>query len=740
MESSSNNQQNRRQQPRQRSAQQQPRQRSAQQQRPANGQRQSVSADAARQQQARRQAAQRQAAREQQQAAHRQQMRDQTMREHQARMQAQRAQGAAAYSTSKYVARNGKQSRRNAADDIRTAAAGGYRPPQGGGGHHARKSHRKRNIIIAVVAAVVVLLLVPTVAFGMSALGARDDANTLMTQGRNMVAQIKAGDMAGAKVSADEFDKTAEKLHKDTDSPLWAAATMLPVYGEDIKQVRALADAADVLAGQVLVPVVDSLPEGGISAIMVDGGINVQAMQNILVPLGASSDAIHECAEKLENTGETHIEQLKSPMSTIKSALSTLDDLSAQATELSNVLPGLLGAQGTRTYLLVACSGAEIRSTGGFPGSAGLMTVTNGKIEIGDFSSPAAAVPNLPDEQKIMVPPEEERIFGKRVTESFFDTTFIPNFPRAAELMKLIWDHYPNPRYEGIICVDPVFLQRILALTGGITTTDGTVVDGTNAAEMLMNTVYIKYPDNNDAQDALFSQVANHALGQVFGNIGSVDIVQFMNTLLNSFKDKRIFMWVSNPNEEAVIQNLGWANAVSTSEIEPETGIYVGCAMGAKIDWYLDINTEVSPGTKNPDGSTSYNVKVTFLNTLSEAQAIELPWYVSGADAIKRTGADMPLDVYLYAPRGGSITNMQTDGYFTGTDYYNGHWNTMPGEDPMTRAEYAGNEVWFGMTQMVGESTTTLTYTVTTSPKATEELALAITPLPNEKLMETGRQ
>ena len=556
MDSSSNNRQpQRRNQDAQRRRQAQPRQQQTRSQRPtqgtqqtrASGQRQSVRADATRQQQARQQTAQRQQARAQQQAAHRQQMRDQTMREHQARMQAQRAQSATAYSTNKYVARNGRQSRRNAAEDIRAAAQGHHAPAQG---RPARppKSHRKRNVILAVVAALILVIVIPGVAFGVSVMGARDDARQLMTQGRNIVDQIKAGDMTGAQGTAADFESTAEKLHNATNNPLWAGATFIPVFGSDINQVRILAEACDSLAKQVVTPVVKGFPSGGMRDIMVDGGINVQAIQNILVPLGSASGMIHECNEKLDNAGETHIEQLKGPMGTVRSAFDMLDSVSAQATELSNVLPGIFGAQGTRSYLIAACTGAELRSTGGFPGSVGLMTIDNGKMQVGEFASPTKSAPMLPEELAPEMSQEEERIFGWRIAQYFPDSTYVPDFPRAADLMDQIWERSGNAPINGIICVDPVFLQRVLALTGGVTTSDGTVVDGTNAAEMLMNTVYIKYADNTDAQDAMFTQVASHALGQIFGNLGSVDLMKFATTLLQSVEDKRFFAWMKACN------------------------------------------------------------------------------------------------------------------------------------------------------------------------------------------------
>ena len=172
----------------------------------------------------------------------------------------------------------------------------------------------------------------------------------------------------------------------------------------------------------------------------------------------------------------------------------------------------------------------------------------------------------------------------------------------------------------------------------------------------------------------------------------------------------------------------------SVSETEPVAGIYFGAASGAKSFWYLDAGTQVSEGRKNADGSTSYDVTVTFSNTLSDAAASDMSWYITGEAAIKRSVSDMHLDVYLYAPAGGSISNMQTDGYFFDSGYFGGEWYTTPGPDPMTKASYNGNEVWYGITGINGGESTTISYTVTTSPKAEASLQIDMTPLANEAL------
>lgn len=609
-----------------------------------------------------------------------------------------------------------------------------------GGSKHVRRKNKRRNIIIAVVVAVVLLLVVPSVALVVNAKSAMTDAKTMVAQGKQLATQLKEGDMSGAQASAVDFAATAKNLDDNVNSPLWAPATLIPVYGEDVKEVRVLAKTADELSEQVLMPVVDALPAGGMSQIFSDGGFNPEVIQAICKPLEDSADAIAECTQLIEGLGEPHLEQLKKPVELAKSLMPTVNEIAQSA----YALPNMLGMNGPRTYLLVACTEAETRSVGGFPGSAGIMTLDNGKIDISNMEAP-----NLPitDEPWMMQATEEEQlIFGNRVAQYFYDAGYIPHFPRAAEFMKQMWEIHDRPAIDGVISVDPVFLQSVLGLTGAITTSDGTVVDGTNAAELLMNTVYIEFtsddqPDSasaltaNQKQNAFFSDVASQALDGIFENLGSVDVMDFFKMLINSIDNKRLYAWMVVPEEQIVLEKLDASCAVSDSETSPETGVYLGSAMGSKIGWYLDADVKVGEGRENLNGSTSYDVTVTISNMLSEEAAVALPAVVTGNGyvPIKRTASDMLLDVYLYAPAGGTITDVQTNGYFVPSTEFSGGWYTQPTDEPMTKTNYNGREVYYGVTSINGQENTTISYVVTTSSQAIEKLSVDMTPLARDK-------
>ena len=534
---------------------------------------------------------------------------------------------------------------------------------------------------------------------------------------------------------------------------MWKPLTFIPVFGDDIKSVRTLASVAYELSEKVLVPMTEGLPAEGNARVFADGGFNVPVIQALLVPIGAESVTIQECAERVNAMGNPHIAQLMEPITTVKQLMGALAEVSEYAGDLSQALPGLLGANGPRTYLVIACTESELRSVGGFPGSAGLMTIDNGKMSIGAMDAPFIPIVS-PETVDQKLTEEEWTLFGSRAGECFGDAGYIPDFPRAASIMKSIWEADNRPAIDGILSVDPVFLQNVLDLTGSITTSDGVVVDGTNAAEILSSVVYSMYKPEmfieeageahndielaNARQNAFFGEVATLSLDKFFGNIGSANMLKTLQKLGEAIANKHIYMWVNNADEQSVLNKLGVTCTLSVNEDEPVLGVYLATTIATKVNWYLDVNTEVSDRTKNADGSTSYVVSTTITNTLSPEEANALSSYITApdpyaADRIRSMG-DMILDVYLFAPAGGTITELKAEGSFAPETMFDdmSTWYTRPGSEPMTKASYSGLETWYGVTMIEPLQSTTLRYRVTTSPNAVADLSVDTTPLAND--------
>ena len=72
------------------------------------------------------------------------------------------------------------------------------------------------------------------------------------------------------------------------------------------------------------------------------------------------------------------------------------------------------------------------------------------------------------------------------------DLAVYPDTSRSAEGMRAIWQRTPwgsNTQLDGVLMVDPVFLQELTKISGNVTILDGTVLTGDNTAEFLLNKV-----------------------------------------------------------------------------------------------------------------------------------------------------------------------------------------------------------------------------------------------------------
>lgn len=596
--------------------------------------------------------------------------------------------------------------------------------------HHGNKP----KIIAAVIITVILVFGVSGAAFAMSAMEAKDDAQALVSQGKQLKDQIVGGDMASAKTTSQQMASTVKKLHDTTSGPLWGVATLIPVVGGDIQTVRIVSDSAEVLVNDVLVPAMDAIPANGLAGLMSeDGAINVSVIEDLLNVVSGSAPVLTENAAQLENSPEPTIEQLKGPIDQVKTLMATLAPIADSATELKDTLPAILGADGKRTYLIIACTSAEMRSSVGFAGSFGLMTVDNGKISLGEFVG-ADKNPRLAESVSAATD-EDIRLFR---VESSLDSRDVPqiiDFERVGEIESQIWDANGHGKVDGVIALDTIVLQRMLALTGTkVTTPGGDVLDGNSTSDFLLNGVYKKYTDPAQ-QDATFALVANAAANGVFGNIGKVNIAKLASTIKSSVDEGRIAVYMANDNEEAMLEDFGFAGTVSSDTKVPETGIYTSACYGGKMFYYLASDIDVGKGVKNSDGSITYDVKVTFSNQLDSAELGTLTDYITNGGGFD---GSLHFFVYLLAPSGGKISDITTEGRFYGADEYPipAFAITAGGNDAMNETTYQGNDLWYGWTKVPMGDKTVITYKVTTAPGAESDLVVRTTPLADDTVID----
>lgn len=581
--------------------------------------------------------------------------------------------------------------------------------------HRHRKGERKKRRVTAVVAAIVVVVLV---AFGVSGFMLLNSAKTVKSQAKETVEivgglkdKVTSGDFSTLPDDAKKIDELCSSMKKETSSPVWTMASFIPVYGSDINAARTMVDALSDVSSGALVPMADNLAQATPGKLFQDGTINVSALQAVADSLSDSSKVFKSANKKVQSIGDTHIAQVTELVDKAKDGFAVLDGAVDAAEKVAPVLPQMLGANGqTRNYLVYAMNNVEIRACGGFGGSQGLISVTDGQMSIGDF------VPRIglsEDEAVESVDEEDEALFGDHSNLYNSGNTYSPDWPRNSQRVAALWKSQYGQDVDGVVGIDPVFLQYLLGLVGNVSLPDGTVVNGTNAAKVLMHDVYWNYPV--EESDGIFASVASAAFDKILGGIGDVDVTKLVGAFERGAEEGRLIAWMRNDDEQNAIKEMGIDASLPDPDdpsADPVAGVYFNNLSFSKLDWYLNADTQIGQGVKNGDGTCSYRITVTLTNIMTQEEAGKLPDYVA-ASASGAARDDERLYVSLFAPTGGNISDLTVEGTQFG----------------LGAATWHGIPFYSGTVDLHAGETTTITYTLTTSAEAGDKpLTLRQTP------------
>ena len=581
--------------------------------------------------------------------------------------------------------------------------------------HRHRKGERKNRRVSAIVAAIVAVVLV---AFGVSGFMLFNSAKTVKSQAKETVEivgglkdKVTSGDFSTLPDDAKKIDELCSSMKKETSSPVWTMASFIPVYGGDINAARTMVDALSDVSSGALVPMADNLAQATPGKLFQDGTINVSALQAVADSLSDSSKAFKSANEKIQGIGDTHIAQVTELVDKAKDGFATLNGAVDAAEKVAPVLPQMLGANGqTRNYLLYAMNNVEIRACGGFGGSQGLISVTDGQMSIGEF------VPRIglsEDEAVESVDEEDEALFGNHSNLYNSGNTYSPDWPRNSQRVAALWKSQYGQDVDGVVGIDPVFLQYLLGLVGNVSLPDGTVIDGTNAAKVLMHDVYWNYPV--EESDGIFASVASAAFDKILGGIGDVDVTKLVGAFERGAEEGRLIAWMRNDDEQNAIKETGIDASLPDPDdpsADPVAGVYFNNLSFSKLDWYLNADTQIGQGVKNGDGTCSYRITVTLTNIMTQEEAGKLPDYVA-AGASDAARDDERLNVSVFAPTGGNISDLTVEGTQFG----------------LGAATWHGIPFYSGTVDLHAGETTTITYTLTTSAEAGDKpLTLRQTP------------
>ncbi len=503
------------------------------------------------------------------------------------------------------------------------------------------------------------VLLVFAVIFAVQAIKASSALRLAASQTEVLKSQIVSGDDVGAKATLTALQISTRDAHETTDSLLWDVGSRVPFLGRNVSAIQTVSAVVDQVALEALPPLVGLSEKVNLNAFSPrDGKIDLKTIVEIRPSVTDAATALTAANDRVKtiNAGSLLV-PIREPVLTIQSKLEAAQSAAVTSSSAARLMPSMLGGKGARRYLLLVQNNAEIRPTGGIAGSFAILNANKGKLSMGQQGSIQDLLP-FPDPVMPMAK-DESAVFSSSLVSDLRDVNLTPNFPRTSEIAKAMAKRGLGVDVDGVISVDPIAMGYFLAGTGPITlATKGLVIDQNNAVDVLLNGIYLDYPDNQ-VQDDLFEEAARATFDLVKSGRGDSRLV--ISGLVEAANENRLTLWSSHKSEQAEISQTGLSGIVGGDDGKsPHVGIYLSDSASTKMEYYLDYTAFVR-AERCLAGDIQQLTATTMLTSVAPAKAAKLSKSVTGDGAFTPRGT-MRLNVRLYSPYEGGFTEVKVNG------------------------------------------------------------------------------
>jgi len=235
---------------------------------------------------------------------------------------------------------------------------------------------------------------------------------------------------------------------------------------------------------------------------------------------------------------------------------------------LAAMLHGIMAPDDAKRYLLVFQNNREMRGSGGFLGSYGLLDVYKGEIQ--KFEVPAGGSYDVSGQiLDDIVGPEPLQYINPRW--EFHDSNWWPDWPTSAR--KIIWffERGALTKVDGVIAVTPTVIEQLLPIYGPIDLTEDyeVAISQENLVDIIQQEIeYRRRADSNEPKQIL-TDLSAVLLEKLFKSKGE-DLWPALSVLNKAVLEKHILFY--SPEQE--LERLALENGIA-GEIKQTSGDYL---------------------------------------------------------------------------------------------------------------------------------------------------------------------
>ena len=446
-------------------------------------------------------------------------------------------------------------------------------------GHRGRRpsAPRRRPSVLIGGGALLALAVVALVLAVFRYLPALDEARALRT---DLVAMASRAQAAGLEIDRPALDGLGRDLAAArgrmnrlakllADDPLVLLARAFPPTAANMRGADAvigaandLFDAADqgMTIGRRFVAIKEAQAANPAKAPALAQLVELMATSRDSA--SAAEAALSRARDKLATIPNALAGPVESARDAIAERVNKYHPLLQSYLTISARLPAILGWDGPRRYLILTQNPAELRPTGGFIGSYGIITFDQGRVTERTFRD--IFLLDLPWSYPFIKPPAElaNYLLGPKQPWQLADANWSPDFPTSAQdAIRLYANESGDTKIDGVLGITTYAIDELLKVTGPITVPEyqATIASGETTIKTLQLTRVARKPRDN--RKAFLSTFAD----RLFATLLDLPPKQWGALLgrANTFQSQRLLLaWYKNPADEALAIHGGFDGAV----------------------------------------------------------------------------------------------------------------------------------------------------------------------------------
>ena len=497
-------------------------------------------------------------------------------------------------------------------------------------------AHSRRRALALSVALVVALAAVAAALAVTRYLPALDAARAVRADADAMAAQLKASGLGIGRPDLGALNARLDDARRNlatvddllAHDPLVALARVLPPTRDAVAGADGVAAAGDALvqAADHAMALADrfvTIKEQ--QAASAQGASSLAELVALMATGRSDVLAIEGAMDRADTILAATPAHLPAPIGDIRDQLlgriRAYQPALAEFAQLQDVLPTILGWGTPKRYLVLTQDPAELRPTGGFIGSFGIIAFDGGRITERHFQDVFAL--DLPWAYPFVTPPPalERYLLGPKQPWQLADANWSPDFPTSAQEAARLYRNEGGPgAVDGVVAITTGTIDELLSVAGPVTVPGYavTIASGETTLKVLQNTREPR-PGTTANRKAFLSDFADALFAALFSMPPDkwLDLAGQGDALRSG---RLLQAWFSDPAAEAEAARLGIDGAVRAVAGDYLYPVDSNVAPASKLNAVTTRSLDLSVAL-DPLGNAHDSLGITWLNAIDTPAA-----------------------------------------------------------------------------------------------------------------------